>query len=79
MQKAYPWESCITLTDSWGWAPGQQFKSARKVIGILAEISAKGGCLALGVGPTPQGLIEEEAVSILYQIGGVAICPKAGK
>lgn len=65
VQKAYPWESCITLTDSWGWAPGQQFKSARKVIGILAEISAKGGCLALGVGPTPQGLIEEEAVSIV--------------
>ena len=69
-QKTYPWESCITLTDSWGWAPGQHFKSARKIIGILAEISAKGGCLALGVGPTPQGLIEEEAVSILCQIGG---------
>ncbi|MBR5074021.1 MAG: alpha-L-fucosidase [Bacteroidales bacterium] len=64
-----PWESCITLTDSWGWVPNAGFKSSRKVIGILAEITAKGGCLVLGVGPTPEGLIEDKAIPILEEIG----------
>ena len=65
----HPWESCITLTHSWGWAPKVTFKSSRKVIGMLAEITAKGGSLVLGVGPTPQGLIEDRAIPILEEIG----------
>lgn len=65
----HPWESCITLTDSWGWVPNANFKSSRKVIGLLAEITAKGGCLVLGVGPTPEGLIEDAAIPILEEIG----------
>ncbi|MBE6244290.1 MAG: alpha-L-fucosidase [Bacteroidales bacterium] len=65
----HPWESCITLTDSWGWVPDGNFKSSRKVIGILAEIVAKGGSLVLGVGPTPEGLIEDKAITILDEIG----------
>ena len=65
----HPWESCITLTDSWGWVPDANFKSSRKVIGLLAEIVAKGGCLVLGVGPTPEGLIEDKAIPILEEIG----------
>ena len=65
----HPWESCITLTDSWGWVPDGNFKSSRKVIGMLAEIVAKGGCLVLGVGPTPEGLIEDKAIAILDEIG----------
>ncbi len=68
-QKNHPWESCITLTHGWGWGPNPTFKTARKVIDILAEITAKGGCLALGVGPTPQGLIEDRAIPILEEIG----------
>ena len=65
----HPWESCITLTHSWGWAPKVNFKSSRKVIDILAEITAKGGSLVLGVGPTPEGLIEDRAIPILEEIG----------
>ena len=53
-----PWESCITLSNDWGWVPNAPFKSPQKVIGTLAEITAKGGCLLLGVGPTPEGEIE---------------------
>ena len=68
-QKNHPWESCITLTHSWGWSPNVTFKTSRKVIDILAEITAKGGCLALGVGPTPEGIIEDRAIPILEEIG----------
>ena len=68
-QIAHPWESCITLGHAWGWVPDQNWKTARRIIGILAEITAKGGCLALGVGPTSNGIIQEEAVAILKEIG----------
>ena len=65
----HPWESCITLGNDWGWTPRRNYKTARKVIDILAEIVAKGGCFVLGVGPTPTGIIEKEAEVILQEIG----------
>lgn len=64
-----PWESCITLTYDWGWTNHPVFKSPAKVLSILTEIVAKGGSLLLGVGPTPEGLIEDGAVEILEKIG----------
>lgn len=65
----HPWESCITLGKDWGWVKDQPYKSARKVIGLLAEIVAKGGCMVLGVGPTPEGIIESRAETVLKEIG----------
>ena len=64
-----PWESCITLSHAWGWTPNAKFKSPNKVIGILSEIVAKGGCLALGVGPKADGTLQPEVVNNLLQIG----------
>ena len=64
-----PWESCITLSHAWGWTPNAKFKSPNKVIGILSEIVAKGGCLALGVGPKADGTLQPEIVKNLLQIG----------
>ena len=64
-----PWESCITLSNDWGWVPNAPYKSPTKVIGLLAEITAKGGCLLLGVGPTPQGTIEDAVAERLHVIG----------
>lgn len=68
-QLPHPWESCITLTNRWGWWPDAPYKSARTVIGVLAEVTAKGGSLLLGVGPTGQGEIEEQAIVRLREIG----------
>ena len=64
-----PWESCITLTYDWGWTDHPVFKTPAKVISTLAEIVAKGGSLLLGVGPTPEGLIEDRSVEIIGEIG----------
>lgn len=64
-----PWESCITLSHAWGWTPNAKFKSPNKVIGILSEIVAKGGCLALGVGPKADGPLQPEVVNTLLKIG----------
>lgn len=64
-----PWESCITLTDDWGWSPKPRFKTPTRIVSTLCEIVAKGGSLLLGVGPTPEGLIEDGAVERLEAIG----------
>ena len=52
-----PWESCITLTQDWGWNDHPQYKSVNRILAILAAIVGEGGCLLLGLRPTPQGLI----------------------
>lgn len=68
-QLPYPWESCITLGVDWGWTPHAVFKSPRQVVNILIEVVAKGGCLLLGVGPTPEGVIQPEVVERLEKVG----------
>lgn len=64
-----PWESCITLSHAWGYAPGCSFKTPQRIISLLAEITAKGGSLLLGVGPTPDGVFEDAVVKILEKTG----------
>ena len=68
-QLNYPWESCMTITKGWGWRKETTYKSARTIINMLAEITAKGGSLLLGVGPTPQGTIEDKTADILHEVG----------
>ncbi len=68
-QLTFPWESCIPLSNDWGYVNHPTWKTPEKVIGTLVEIVAKGGNLVLGVGPTPQGLIQPEAVERLQAIG----------
>lgn len=68
-QLPYPWESNITLTNTWGWNPRPKYKSAEWVINTLAEITAKGGCFALNVGPTADGRIEEPVIERLKVVG----------
>ena len=68
-QISHPWESCIPLSDDWGWTPDHRYKSAKHVIAMLVQIVAKGGNLVVGVGPTPQGLIDDDAIAILSEVG----------
>lgn len=68
-QQLHPWESNITLSNSWGWNPNPKLKSAEWVINTLAEITAKGGCFALNVGPTGDGVIEEKVIQRLKTVG----------
>ncbi len=68
-QLPYPWESCMTLGNAWGYVEGDRFKSATQVIHSLIEIVAKGGNLLLGIGPKPDGTLPEEAISRLKEVG----------
>ncbi|HEX6182168.1 MAG TPA: alpha-L-fucosidase [Chitinophagaceae bacterium] len=68
-QLNYPWESCMTLANNWGYVPGDKYKSSTAVIHALIEIVAKGGNLLLGIGPKPDGTFTAEALQRLEEIG----------
>ncbi|WP_423129411.1 alpha-L-fucosidase [Gaoshiqia sp. Z1-71] len=68
-QLPYPWESCITLGNNWGFVPGENYKTPAKVVHDLIEIVAKGGSLLLGVGPKPDGTLDEEVIRRLAGVG----------
>ena len=65
----YPWETCMTMTDNWGYVPGARYKSAEQIIRTLVDVVAKGGNLLLNVGPTPQGTLESAALERMAAIG----------
>ncbi|QES89567.1 alpha-L-fucosidase [Rhizosphaericola mali] len=65
----YPWESCMTLGNSWSYVPNDTYKSANKVIHILTEVVSKNGNLLLNIGPSRKGDWDPNAYSRLKEIG----------
>jgi alpha-L-fucosidase len=65
----YPWESCITLGNSWSYVPGDQYKSSRTVIHMLTSIISRNGSLLLNIGPGPDGDWDPNAYKSLDDIG----------
>src|SRR5882724_2116382 len=65
-----PWESCMTLNDSWGYhAADDGWKSAKTVIRNLITCARDGGNYLLNIGPKPDGSIPPETVKILTEVG----------
>ena len=64
-----PWESCITLGTSFSFAYEDTYKSPREVVQLLIDIVAKGGNLAINVGPQPDGRLPRGAVKSLLGMG----------
>jgi alpha-L-fucosidase len=65
----YPWETCMTMGDSWSWDPHDKYKSPRELVHTLVEIVAKGGNLLLGIGPQGDGELPATALDRLKAIG----------
>jgi len=66
----YPWESCITLGNSWyHTGEREQYKSANWAIHTLVKIVAKGGNFLLGIGPDRTGALPPEVYNRLEAIG----------
>ncbi|MBB6672405.1 alpha-L-fucosidase [Cohnella nanjingensis] len=64
-----PWESCITIGTSFSFGYEDAYKSARQLVHILMEVVAKGGNLALNVGPQPDGRLPKGAVKSMKDLG----------
>jgi len=65
----YPWETNLTMTQSWGHTYEPQYKSVEYLIHTLVDVVSKGGNLLLNVAPTPLGTFEDEAYSRLAEMG----------
>ena len=65
----YPWETCMTMGNSWSYIADENYKSAENIIKKLVDIVSKGGNYLLNIGPGPDGEWHEEAYQRLIEIG----------
>jgi alpha-L-fucosidase len=65
----YPWETNMTLTQSWGHNFDPVYKTPEQIIRTLVEVVSRGGNYLLDVAPTPDGTFEDEAYAALAEIG----------
>ena len=65
----YPWETCMTMGDSWSYVPNDHYKSPTQLIHMLCDVVAKGGNLLLNVGPDAQGQLPKAAIERMEAIG----------
>ena len=65
----YPWETCMTMGDSWSYVPGDHYKSTRELIHMLCDVVAKGGNLLLNVGPDADGNLPAAALQRMEEMG----------
>ena len=65
----YPWETVMTMTQSWGHNNEPVFKSPERLIHTLVDVVSKGGNYLLNVAPTPEGTFRDEAYERLAEIG----------
>lgn len=64
-----PWESCITMGNSWSYVPGDHYKSTKDIVQLLVKIVSRGGNLLMNIGPGPDGDWDPEAYKKLAGIG----------
>lgn len=66
----WPWETCQTLSGSWGYSRDEMtWKNPAQLIELLAETVSKGGNLIMNVGPTARGRFDDRALSRLAAFG----------
>jgi alpha-L-fucosidase len=66
-----PWEKnlCIGSGTSWGWIPDDPIMTQKEAITMLVNVFVRDGNVLLNVGPDKDGVIPEEAVHRLKEIG----------
>lgn len=64
------WESCMTMNGTWGFKKNDNnWKTTQTLIRNLIDIASKGGNYLLNVGPTDEGLIPQQSIERLQQMG----------
>jgi N-acetyl-beta-hexosaminidase/alpha-L-fucosidase len=64
-----PWETCMTMGDSWSYVPHDHYKSTTHLIQLLVKIVSRGGNFLLNIGPSPEGDFDDTAYARLKEIG----------
>jgi alpha-L-fucosidase len=65
----FPWETCMTMGNSWSFVPNDTYKSPRQLIQLLVKIVSRGGNFLLNIGPGPNGDFDPVAYERLKAIG----------
>lgn len=65
----YPWETCMTMANSWSYVPNDQYKSTATLLKNLCLIVSRGGNFLLNIAPDPQGRFDSTAYQRLEEIG----------
>lgn len=65
----YPWETCMTMGNSWSYVPNDVYKPANEIVEKLVDIVSKGGNYLLNIGPGPAGELDPVAYQRLKEIG----------
>jgi alpha-L-fucosidase len=65
----YPWETCMTMANSWSYVPNDTYKSSDELIKKLVDVVSKGGNFLLNIGPAPDGTLDSIAYARLSDIG----------
>jgi alpha-L-fucosidase len=69
-QRFQPWETCMTMGQSWAYNPDEtKWKSPRELIHNLVNVVGRGGNYLLNIGPTARGTFPPEAIANLNAIG----------
>jgi alpha-L-fucosidase len=69
-ERFQPWETCMTLGNSWAYNPLEtEWKEPKQIIKNIIFTAAKGGNYLLNIGPTGIGTFPVQAVEILKEIG----------
>jgi alpha-L-fucosidase len=64
------WESCqVSTWRLWGYASGERWRPADRLLDMLCECAHKGGNLLLNVGPQPDGRLPPEFVTRAREVG----------
>ena len=50
-----PWETCMTMGNSWSYVPDDKYKSSAEIISLLIKVVSRGGNLLMNIGPGPDG------------------------
>jgi len=66
---SHPWETCMTMGNSWSYVPGDHYKSAQQIVQLLIKIVSRGGNFLMNIGPGPDGDWDPEAYKRLAEIG----------
>lgn len=66
---SHPWETCMTMGNSWSYVPGDHYKSSQQIVQLLIKIVSRGGNFLMNIGPGPDGDWDPEAYKRLADIG----------
>lgn len=65
----YPWETCMTIGNSWSYNAGDRFKTSHQLVQTLIKVVSRGGNFLLNIAPGPDGDWHPDAYQRLADIG----------